>query len=124
MHSFSLNHTDTDGNNVWDQTETKAIFVKELNKVYQEGLPEDDMRERAEEMERMREEFFRETDTNRDNLISMEEFIARTKKEEFQQDPGWETVDNQPQFTHEEYLEFERHRQQEVQRLIASGQVN
>lgn len=102
----------------------KALFVKELDKVYQSGLPEDDMRERVEEMERMREHVFQEADTNHDNLISLDEFIAQTKREEFNRDQNWETVDNQPQFTHEEYLEFERRRQEEVQRLIAQGAVS
>lgn len=97
------------------------MFVKELDKVYQSGIPEDDMRERAEEMERMREHVFTETDTNRDGLISFQEFLDQTKREEFQKDPEWETVDNQPQFTHEEYLEFERKRQEEIQKLIAQG---
>lgn len=115
---------DLDGNNFWDETEVKALFVKELDKVYQSGLPEDDMRERVEEMERMREHVFREADTNHDDLISLEEFIAQTKREEFNRDPNWETVDNQPQFTHEEYLEFERQRQEEIQRLIAQGAVS
>lgn len=102
----------------------KALFVKELDKVYQSGLPEDDMRERVEEMERMREHVFKEADKNHDSLISLQEFIDQTKRDEFQRDPGWETVDNQPQFTHEEYLEFERRRQEEIQRLIAQGAVN
>lgn len=115
---------DLDGNNFWDQTEVKALFVKELDKVYQSGLPEDDMRERVEEMERMREHVFREADTNHDNLISLEEFIAQTKREEFNRDPNWDTVDNQPQFTHEEYLEFERRRREEIDRLIAQGMVS
>lgn len=112
---------DLDGNNFWDETEVKALFIKELDKVYQSGLPEDDMRERVEEMERMREHVFREADTNRDDLISFDEFIEQTKRDEFQRDPGWETVDNKPQFTHEEYVEFERKRQEEIQRLIAQG---
>lgn len=115
---------DLDGNNFWDETEVKALFVRELDKVYQSGMPEDDMRERIEEMERMREHVFREADTNHDNLISFEEFIAQTKREEFNRDPNWETVDNQPQFTHQEYLEFERRRQEEIQRLIAQGVVS
>ncbi|XP_055324391.1 nucleobindin-2 isoform X2 [Sitodiplosis mosellana] len=118
--TFFMMH-DLDGNDFWDETEVKALFVKELDKVYQSGLPEDDMRERVEEMERMREHVFREADTNHDNLISLDEFIAQTKREEFNRDPNWDTVDNQPQFTHEEYLEFERHRQEEIQRLIAQG---
>lgn len=119
-----ISFVDLDGNNFWDETEVKALFIKELDKVYQSGLPEDDMRERVEEMERMREHVFREADTNHDNLISLEEFIAQTKREEFNRDPNWETVDNQPQFTHQEYLEFERRRQEEIQRLIAQGVVS
>lgn len=53
---FSIH--DVDSNGYWDETEVKALFVKELDKVYQSNLPEDDMRERAEEMERMREHYF------------------------------------------------------------------
>lgn len=113
-----------DGNGFWDETEVKALFGKELDKVYQSGLPEDDMRERVEEMERMREHVFKEADTNQDKLISFDEFLEQTKREEFNRDPGWETVDNTPQFTHEEYLEFERRRQDEIQRLIAQGVVS
>lgn len=58
-----------DGNGVWDQDEVKTLFLKELDKMYQAGAPEDDMRERAEEMERMREHVFGEMDVNKDNLI-------------------------------------------------------
>lgn len=54
---------------MWDESEVKALFLKELDKLYEAGAPEDDMRERAEEMERMREHVFREADTNHDNLI-------------------------------------------------------
>jgi hypothetical protein len=118
--TFFMLH-DVDSNGFWDETEVKALFVKELDKVYQQGLPEDDMKERAEEMERMREHVFKEADTNHDGLISYQEFIDQTARDEFNRDPGWDTVDNQPQFTHEEYLEFERRRQEEIQRLIADG---
>uniref|UniRef100_A0A1L8DU96 Putative nucleobindin 2 n=2 Tax=Nyssomyia neivai TaxID=330878 RepID=A0A1L8DU96_9DIPT len=120
--SFFMMH-DLDGNGYWDELEVKALFVKELDKVYQQGVPEDDMKERAEEMERMREHVFREADTNRDSLISYEEFLEQTRKEEFKRDDGWETVDNQPQYTHEEYLQFERKRQEEIQRLINQGML-
>lgn len=37
--------------------------------MYSEGAPEDDMRERIEEMERMREHVFNEVDKNKDGLI-------------------------------------------------------
>ena len=42
------------------------------------------MREREEEMERMREHVFKESDTNKDHLISFEEFMAETKRDEFE----------------------------------------
>lgn len=86
-------------------------------------MSEDDMRERAEEMERMREHVFRETDTNRDGLISYKEFLDQTKRQDFNKDPEWETVDQQPQYTHDEYLQFERKRKEEVDRLMAQGAV-
>lgn len=119
---FFMMH-DVDGNGFWDEMEVKALFKTELDKVYQQGLPEDDMRERAEEMERMREHVYKEADVNRDRLISYDEFMDQTKKQEFQRDEGWDTVDQQPQYSHDEYLEFERRRQEEINRLIAEGRL-
>lgn len=60
---------DLDGNGFWDQDEVKALFLKELDKLYNEGAPEDDIYERQEEMERMREHVFNEADLNHDGLI-------------------------------------------------------
>ncbi|XP_065348786.1 nucleobindin-2 isoform X2 [Cloeon dipterum] len=112
---------DLDGNGYWDADEVKTLFQKELDKMYDPNAPEDDMRERREEMERMREHVFNESDVNRDHLISYEEFLEQTKKKEFEQDQGWQGLDNQKLYTHEEYLEYERKRQEEVQKLIAQG---
>lgn len=64
-----LYSADLDGNGYWDQMEVKALFKKELDKMYDPNAPEDDLTERYEEMERMREHVFRESDSNRDNLI-------------------------------------------------------
>lgn len=61
--------SDLDGNGYWDQMEVKALFKKELDKMYDPNAPEDDLTERYEEMERMREHVFRESDSNKDNLI-------------------------------------------------------
>ncbi|XP_053683965.1 nucleobindin-2 [Sabethes cyaneus] len=120
--AFFMLH-DLDGNGFWDENEVKVLFINELNKMYQAGAPEDDMKERAEEMERMREHVFSEADTNKDGLISYQEFVEQTKRDEFQKDPGWDTVDQQPQFTHEEYLEYERRNQEQIQRLISEGKL-
>ena len=61
--------TDLDGNGYWDEMEVKALFQKELDKMYDPNASEDDLMERYEEMERMREHVFRESDTNKDNLL-------------------------------------------------------
>jgi len=57
-------------------------------------------------------------------LCSFEEFLVQTKKKEFDQDQGWQGLDDQKLYTHEEYLEFERKRQEEVQKMIAQGLVS
>ena len=46
---------DLNGDNQWDEDEIRVLFRKELDKVYDPNEPEDDMREREEEMERMLE---------------------------------------------------------------------
>lgn len=89
--TFFMLH-DVDSNGLWDQDEVKALFVKELEKMYAAGHPEDDMREKAEEMERMRESVFREVDVNRDGFIDYEEFLQQTKRDAYQQDHGWQVM--------------------------------
>lgn len=74
-------------------------------------------------MERMREHVFKEADVNKDGLISFQEFLDQTKRDEYRRDQGWDTVDQQPQYTHDEYLEFERRRQEEIQRMINEGRL-
>jgi len=58
-----------DGNGFLDQEEVKALFLRELEKLYSMGFPGEDLRERTEEMERMREHVFTEADTNHDSVI-------------------------------------------------------
>lgn len=105
--TFFMLH-DLDGNGLWDQDEVKSLFIKELDKMYQQGAPEDDMRERIEEMERMRESVFKEMDTNRDGFIDYNEFWAQTHSKDFNQDHGWQSVDEQRPYTDEELAEYIR----------------
>lgn len=55
---------------------------------------------------------------------SYEEFLVQTQKPEFEKDSGWEGLDEQQIYTQDEYQEFERKRQEEIQRLIAQGVVS
>ena len=61
--------------------------------MYDPKNPEDDLIERYEEMNRMREHVFKEVDTNGDKLISLEEFLKSTQNEDFEKDEGWDVSD-------------------------------
>merc|ERR1711962_251163 len=77
-------------------------------------------------MERMREHVFKESDKDQDRLISFEEFLAETKKDEFEQDPGWETMDQEEDneiFSDEEFRAYQAQRDREIQGMINRGQV-
>uniref|UniRef100_A0A665X279 EF-hand domain-containing protein n=1 Tax=Echeneis naucrates TaxID=173247 RepID=A0A665X279_ECHNA len=100
---------DTNGDGFFDETELEALFTKELEKVYNPQNEEDDMVEMEEERLRMREHVMNEVDTNKDRLVSLSEFMAATKKEEFHEKDEWETLDQNPLYTEEELREYERH---------------
>lgn len=59
-----------DGNGYLDPDEVKTLFVLELNKVYDPNAPEDDLVERNEEMERMREYVYDHMDKDKNSLVS------------------------------------------------------
>lgn len=99
---------DTNGDGFLDAGEVEALFQKELDKVYDPNAPEDDMLERYEEMNRMREHFVNEVDRDKDSMISMEEFIDNTRKEEFKNDEEWQPLESEDTFNEEELVAFEK----------------
>uniref|UniRef100_A0A1A8G770 Nucleobindin 2b n=1 Tax=Nothobranchius korthausae TaxID=1143690 RepID=A0A1A8G770_9TELE len=99
---------DSNGDGYFDESELEALFTKELEKVYNPNNEEDDMIEMEEERRRMREHVMKEVDTNQDRLVSMDEFMAATKKEEFHDKNEWETLDHNPFYTEEELREYEQ----------------
>jgi len=64
--------------------------MSQLDKAYDPEATEDDMVERYEEMNRMREHVMNEIDKNQDRLISLEEFLESSRQDEFKKDEGWE----------------------------------
>lgn len=115
---------DIDGNGFLDEDELKALFVRELDKLYQQGMPEADLMEKAEEMERMREHVFNEVDLNRDRLINWEEFKRMSEQPDFEKDEGWKTIDQNEIYTNEELKQFEHQRQQQIDQMIQNGHVS
>jgi len=109
-----FNMHDLDGNGQWDENEVRVLFKKELDKAYDPNAPEDDMREREEEMERMREHVFKESDSDKNHMISFDEFLAETQRDEFEKDPGWDTMDDEELYTDEEFQEFEHEREAQM----------
>jgi len=108
---FSMHDSNSDG--YLDELEVEALFERELGKVYNEGNPEDDMVEKEEERNRMREHVFNEVDKDKDFLISMDEFIQGTQGEKYEKDEGWNTLDEEEQFTEEELKAYERELQEQ-----------
>ncbi|XP_015173582.1 PREDICTED: nucleobindin-2-like isoform X2 [Polistes dominula] len=107
---------DVDNSGFWDQNEVKALFLKDLDKLYGKDAPITDPLEKEEEMERMREHVFNEADLNKDGLISYSEFLEQAKKPDFQEDPGWETLGEQEIFTKEEYEAYNKRVQEMLQK--------
>ena len=121
--TFFMYH-DLDSNGVLDENEVRILFKNELDKAYDPTAPEDDMRERAEEMERMREHVFNEIDQNKDRMISYDEFYTETQTRMYSQDQGWKTLGQVGEvFTDEEYQKFVSERQQEIQQMLEKGQM-
>uniref|UniRef100_A0A8C1YGC0 Nucleobindin 2b n=1 Tax=Cyprinus carpio TaxID=7962 RepID=A0A8C1YGC0_CYPCA len=108
---------DTNGDGYFDEQELEALFTKELEKVYDPTHEEDDMMEMEEERLRMREHVMNEVDTNKDRLVSLDEFITATNRKEFLEPDGWETLEQNPIYTEEELREFEEHLAREEQDL-------
>lgn len=71
-------------------------------------------------MELMREHTFKESDLNEDRLISREEFLKETKREEFEKDPGWDTIDSNEgaDITDEEFKAYQEKRQKEIEERL------
>ncbi|XP_027034271.1 nucleobindin-2a isoform X2 [Tachysurus fulvidraco] len=109
---------DSNGDGFFDEQELEALFTKELEKIYDPTNEEDDMVEMEEERLRMREHVMNEVDSNKDRLVSLDEFLMATKKKEFLEPDSWETLEQTQTYTDEEMREFEEHLIRQEQELI------
>ncbi|KAL3993030.1 caspase 6 [Sarotherodon galilaeus] len=112
-----FNLHDTNGDGFFDEQELEALFTKELEKIYDPTNEEDDMVEMEEERLRMREHVMNEVDSNKDRLVSLDEFLVATKKKEFLEPDSWETLEQNQAYTDDEMREFEEHLVQQEQDL-------
>ncbi|KAF8354091.1 nucb-1, partial [Pristionchus pacificus] len=92
-----FNLHDLNGDGFWNTDELEALFQIELDKMYNETNPDDDPREKYEEMNRMREHVVRQMDKNNDRMISLEEFMKDSEAQAAQgnKDQGWEDIGQQ-----------------------------
>lgn len=109
-----FNLHDKNGDGYLDTYELETFFLADLDKAYNESDSDTDRQEREEEMERMREHVLKNMDTDKDGLVSFDEFIQETKEEDFNKDEEWKPLTEEDQFTDEEYKEYER--------LLAEGE--
>ncbi|XP_077419546.1 nucleobindin-2-like [Vanacampus margaritifer] len=112
-----FNLHDTNGDGFFDEQELESLFTKELEKLYDPTNEEDDMVEMEEERLRMREHVMNEVDSNKDRLVSLDEFMTATNKKEFLEPDSWETLEQNQAYTDEEMREFEEHLARQEQEL-------
>ncbi|KHN74801.1 Nucleobindin-2 [Toxocara canis] len=98
---------DLNGDGFWSAEELEALFQLELQKVYNESDPDDDPRERIEEMYRMREHVVQQMDKNNDRMISLAEFLADAEAQTPNKDDGWKDIGDEAVYSDDELKKFE-----------------
>ncbi|XP_071038709.1 nucleobindin-2 isoform X3 [Parasteatoda tepidariorum] len=109
LRTFFAMH-DLNGDGHLDYQEVEAVLIPEVRKVYNPNNEEDDPVEMMEDMYRMREHIFNQSDTNKDHLISLAEFLKMTEDDSFEQDEGWQGLDEQQVYSESELQEYMKQR--------------
>uniref|UniRef100_A0A914WA46 NACHT domain-containing protein n=1 Tax=Plectus sambesii TaxID=2011161 RepID=A0A914WA46_9BILA len=114
---------DLNGDGMWSIEELEALFQIELDKVYNDTNPDDDPKERIEEMNRMREHVVGQMDKNNDRMISLQEFLQDNEAQADNVDPGWKDLSDEQVYTEEELKRFEdEYAKQQAQQVYPGGQ--
>lgn len=107
---FALHDTNSDGK--LDENEISALMNIEAKKLYDPNDKSYDPKEKMEEIERMRAHFLDEADKDKDRMVSHDEFLEMTKRNDFERDEGWKGLEDQEMFSEAELREFEERQRQ------------
>ncbi|XP_071482302.1 nucleobindin-2-like isoform X2 [Diadema antillarum] len=108
---FFLHDANSDG--FLDAFELEALFIKEVEKIYQ-GRKNVDVQEKFEELSRMREHVVNQIDGNKDKMVSLEEFMEAAAASDFDDESEWQDLNKEDQFTEEELNAY----QEELRRTL------
>nr|XP_006811761.1 PREDICTED: nucleobindin-2-like [Saccoglossus kowalevskii] len=94
---------DVNGDGFLDMHEMEALLILEVEKIYgKDGNPV----EIKEELSRMREHIYNQSDKNKDNLISKKEFLESLVED--QDEEGWEDLRDNPIYTEDELNAYKK----------------
>ncbi|XP_054761895.2 nucleobindin-2-like isoform X2 [Lytechinus pictus] len=101
---FFLHDSNSDG--FLDEFELEALFIKEVEKIYQ-GKKNADVQEKFEELSRMREHVVNQIDGNKDKMVSLEEFMEAAAASDFDEDEEWQDINQESQFTEQDLEKYQ-----------------
>ncbi|WP_411027260.1 EF-hand domain-containing protein, partial [Salmonella sp. s54925] len=100
---------DNNGDGYLDPMELETLFVREASKIHNKSDPDFDARALDEEVQRMREHVVKQVDSDRDNFVSYDEFVGATNDKEYEKpDEGWKGIDDEKEFTDDEFAQYEK----------------
>ncbi|KAL3205623.1 hypothetical protein MRX96_040722 [Rhipicephalus microplus] len=99
---------DLNGDGYLDPDEIAAVLNLEVKKMYRPDDNGTDPVERNEEVERMREHVLQEGDSNKDGLLSHQEFLDMTHRRDFEKDEGWKGLDEQQVYSEDELRQYQQ----------------
>jgi hypothetical protein len=114
---------DLDSNGLLDMDEVRRLLQNELVDSRNDTGQEMDGRERAEEMERMRDHIYGEVDKNKDLMIDYSEFLVGLEESRKLDDSekNWDTIDNEAHFNETEFNAYEKKRIDDIRADIGEG---
>lgn len=99
---------DLNGDGYLDPDEIAAVLNLEVKKMYRPDDNGTDPVEKNEEVERMREHVLQEGDSNKDGLLSHQEFLDMTHRRDFEKDEGWKGLDEQQVYSEDDLRQFQQ----------------